>query len=213
MPPSGRASPRPPFPLLLFLLPSLKTRIAFYRPREFTPSRSLLADETRKITRNHANLRNVSFRFVSFTSVYFSFVSIPRIRYLVSLSLSLSILSPLRTMTTRTSTRGTGIRIETIRARQRSREELKIKQRERERVASLTSTASKRASRTRSTLLEREPIIGRQLTKPFVRSIIGYDRCRGCARCEAGVSDEERRISLSLSLMRFLINLERTGEW
>lgn len=207
MPPSGRASPRPPFPLLLFLLPSLKTRIAFYRPREFTPSRSLLADETRKITRNHANLRNVSFRFVSSRLLQFTSVSFLSLGFVISsLSLSLSILSPLRTMTTRTSTRGTGIRIETIRARQRSREELKIKQRERERVASLTSTASKRASRTRSTLLEREPIIGRQLTKPFVRSIIGYDRCRGCARCEAGVSDEERRISLSLSLSNALFN-------
>lgn len=52
-------------------------------------------------------------------------------------------------------------------------------------------------------MLEREPIIGRQLTKPFVRSIIGYDRCRGC---EAGARREENS---SLSL--FLINLERTG--
>lgn len=85
--------------------------------------------------------------------------------------------------------------------RQRSWQELKIKQRERGRVASLTSTASKRASRTRSTLLEREPIIGRQLTKPFVRSIIGCDRCRGCAgRCE------ERKLSLSLSLSDALFN-------
>ena len=87
--PSGRASPRPPFPLLLFLLPSLKTRIAFYRPREFTPSRSLLADETRKITRNHANLRNVSFRFVSSRLLQFTSVSFLSLGFVIS-SLSLS---------------------------------------------------------------------------------------------------------------------------
>lgn len=81
--------PSPP----LFLLPSLKTRIAFYRPGEFTPSRSLLADETRKITRNHANLienaRFFPFRLISFLSFGFV-ISSP------------SILSP-RRMTTRAS--------------------------------------------------------------------------------------------------------------